>query len=154
MVSSPRLCASPGGRLPEALFMVFLLGSKGAKMCKSCRSREELSNEYLLPKFSVDTAENGPLKVCNKIAKRQKQVRQNKRETPSARGERTTSTTTPSRTSTMLPLPTERNTQATRASYTILYNFLLFGGRRRNGAAVSSRYAKEETAQTAKDTNE
>ena len=35
-------------RLPEALFMVFLLDSKGAKACKSCRSRQELSNEYLL----------------------------------------------------------------------------------------------------------
>ena len=34
------------------------------KVCKSCRSREELSNEYLLAKFGVDRAENGPLKVC------------------------------------------------------------------------------------------
>ena len=43
MVSSPGPCASSGGRLPEALFMVFLLDSKGAKVCKSCRSRQELS---------------------------------------------------------------------------------------------------------------
>ena len=42
---------------------------------KSCRSRQELSNdpnsnEYLLvvAKFGVDTAENGPLKVCQKLA--------------------------------------------------------------------------------------
>ena len=35
----------------------------GAKACKSCRSRQELSNEYLLAKFGVDTAENERLKV-------------------------------------------------------------------------------------------
>ena len=35
----------------------------GAKACKSCRSRQELSNEYLVAKFGVDTAENEPLKV-------------------------------------------------------------------------------------------
>ena len=35
----------------------------GATACKSCRSRQELSNEYLLAKFGVDTAENEPLKV-------------------------------------------------------------------------------------------
>ena len=31
----------------------------GAKACTSCRSRQELSNEYLLAKFGHDTAENG-----------------------------------------------------------------------------------------------
>ena len=36
----------------------------GAKACKSCRSREELSNEYFLAKFGFDTAENEPCKVC------------------------------------------------------------------------------------------
>ena len=78
---SGALCALSGGRLPEALFMVFLLDSKGAwfslgfkrckgaKVCKSCRSRQELSNEYLLAKFGFDTAENEPLKVCQKLAK-------------------------------------------------------------------------------------
>ena len=35
-------------------------GLSGAKACKSCRSRQELSNEYLLAKFGVDTAENEP----------------------------------------------------------------------------------------------
>ena len=40
--------------------------------CKSCRSRQELSNEYLLAKFGFDTAENEPLKVCQKLAKSQK----------------------------------------------------------------------------------
>ena len=39
-------------------------GLSGAKARKSCRSRQELSNEYLLAKFGVDTAENEPLKVC------------------------------------------------------------------------------------------
>ena len=33
------------------------------KACKSCRSRQELSNVYLLAKIGVDTAENEPLKV-------------------------------------------------------------------------------------------
>ena len=41
----------------------------GAKACKSCRSRQELSNEYLLAKLGVDTAENEPLKVCQKLEK-------------------------------------------------------------------------------------
>ena len=62
-------CASSGGRLPEALFIVFQLDSKGAEVCESCRSRQELSNEYLLAKFGFDTAESEPLKVCQKIAK-------------------------------------------------------------------------------------
>ena len=35
MVSYPGPCASSGGRLPEALFMVVLLDSKGAKVCGS-----------------------------------------------------------------------------------------------------------------------
>ena len=70
MVSSPGPCASSGGRLPEALFIVFRLESKGAEVCKSCRSRQELSNECLLAKIGFDTAENGPLKAKNlKLAK-------------------------------------------------------------------------------------
>ena len=32
-----------------------------------CRSRRELSNEYLLAKIGVDTAENEPLEVWEKI---------------------------------------------------------------------------------------
>ena len=35
----------------------------GAKACKSCRSRQEFSNEHLLAKFGFDAAENEPLKV-------------------------------------------------------------------------------------------
>ena len=62
---SGALCALSGGRLPEALFMVFLLDSKGAEACKSCRSRQELSDENLLAKFGVDTEENEPCKVCS-----------------------------------------------------------------------------------------
>ena len=50
-------------------FMVFQLDSKGAKVCKSCRSRQEISNEYLLAKIGVDTADNEPLQVCQKFAK-------------------------------------------------------------------------------------
>jgi len=47
----------------------------GAKACQlSCRSRQELSpdsysNEYVLAKLGVDTAENEPLKVCQNLAK-------------------------------------------------------------------------------------
>ena len=37
----------------------------GAKVCKSCRSRQELSDEYLLAKFG---AENEFLKVSQKLA--------------------------------------------------------------------------------------
>ena len=47
-------------KVPKALFMVFQLDSKGAEVCKFCRSRQELSpfepdsysNEYLLPVFT------------------------------------------------------------------------------------------------------
>ena len=60
---SGALCVLSGGRLPEALFMVFLLDSKGAKAYKSGRSRQELSNEYFLAKIGVDTKENEPYKV-------------------------------------------------------------------------------------------
>ena len=38
-------------------------GLSGAKTCKSCRSRQELSNEYLLAEIGVDTAEHESLKV-------------------------------------------------------------------------------------------
>ena len=62
-------CASSGGRLPEALFMVFLLDYKRAKVCKSCRSRQGISNEYLLAKIGFEPAKNGPLKVGQQLAK-------------------------------------------------------------------------------------
>ena len=38
----------------------------GAKACNSCRSRQELSNEYLVAKFGFGTAGNEPLKVYQK----------------------------------------------------------------------------------------
>ena len=44
-------------------FLLNFLELSGAKICTSCRSRQELSNEYLLAKFGVDTAENEPLLV-------------------------------------------------------------------------------------------
>ena len=37
--------------------------SKAVQRSALCRSRRELSNEYLLAKIGVDTAENEPLKV-------------------------------------------------------------------------------------------
>ena len=39
-------------------------GLSGAKACKSSRSRQELSNEYFLAKFGVDTEENELYQVC------------------------------------------------------------------------------------------
>ena len=60
---------------------MFQLDSKGARVCESSRSRQELSNEYLdfrnymnlifnlFAKIVFDTAENGPLKVRQKLAK-------------------------------------------------------------------------------------
>ena len=41
----------------------YILGLRSAKACKSCRSRQELSNEYFLAKCGVDTEENEPYKV-------------------------------------------------------------------------------------------
>ena len=38
--------------------------SKAVQRSALCRSRRELSNEYLLAKIGVDTAENEPCKVC------------------------------------------------------------------------------------------
>ena len=38
-------------------------GLSNAEVCKFCRSRQELSNECLLAKIGVDTAENELLKV-------------------------------------------------------------------------------------------
>ena len=42
----------------------------GAKVCQSCRSRQELSNEYFVftCKIDVDTAENEPLKITDSAA--------------------------------------------------------------------------------------
>ena len=61
-------------------FFLNYRGLSGAKACKSCRSRQELSNEslflnllfetdsysnaYFLAKFGFDTADNEPCKVC------------------------------------------------------------------------------------------
>ena len=38
---------------------------KHVLVSKSCRSRQELSNEYFLAKFGVDTEENGPIKFAH-----------------------------------------------------------------------------------------
>ena len=43
------------------------LGWSGAKGCKSDRSRQELSNEYLVAKFAFDKDENEPSKVCQEV---------------------------------------------------------------------------------------
>ena len=78
MVSSPGPCASSGGRLPEALFMVFLLDSKGAEVYPEVQECVHLldlvksfqtSIYYSLGKFGFDTAENEPLKVCQQFFK-------------------------------------------------------------------------------------
>ena len=50
-----------------------------AKACKSCRSRQEPSNEYLLAKFGFDKAENGALKFAKNLPKVSKYVRKKHR---------------------------------------------------------------------------
>ena len=46
------------------------LGSSLPKdACKSERSYQELSNEYLVAKIGLDTAENESSKVCQKIVR-------------------------------------------------------------------------------------
>ena len=42
-----------------------------AEVCKSFKSRQELSNEYFLAEIGFDTAENEPLEVCQKLANSQ-----------------------------------------------------------------------------------
>ena len=51
----------------------FLIRS-GAKVRKSCRSRQEVSNKYLFSKIGFDTAEDEPLNVCQKLTISQKLV--------------------------------------------------------------------------------
>ena len=74
MVSSPGPCALSRGRSPEPFFLVFRLEYEVAKACKSCIFLEELSNEYALANFCVDTAENGLLKVCQQFSREEKQL--------------------------------------------------------------------------------
>ena len=53
------------GSFPPHGFPRFLgFDSKAVQRSALCRSRRELSNEYLLAKFGFDTAENEPCKVC------------------------------------------------------------------------------------------
>ena len=48
-------------KFAEILLKFWILS--GAKVCKTCRSRKMLSNEYLLAKIGADTEENEPSKV-------------------------------------------------------------------------------------------
>ena len=57
------LCVMSGGRLPAALFMVFLLDSKGATVYKYSRYKNMLTNAKILAIGGVDTAEKEPLKI-------------------------------------------------------------------------------------------
>ena len=64
--------------------MVFLLDSKIAKVCKSCRSRQELSNEYLVftckiwRRYSRERASQSLPKISQKLGKKRPQkVRKN-----------------------------------------------------------------------------
>ena len=62
----PGPCASSGGRLPEALFMVFQLDSKDAEIRKSSRIRKTLHNDMLLARFGFEIVGSEPSKVrCN-----------------------------------------------------------------------------------------
>ena len=47
-------------------------GSQGVKVCNLLNLVDlvkKLSNEYFLEHFGVDTAENGPLRVCKELAR-------------------------------------------------------------------------------------
>ena len=55
-------------------FSEIVRSESGAKACKSCRSRQELSTSiyyysvvFSFAKFGFDTAEKEPLKVCQKF---------------------------------------------------------------------------------------
>ena len=58
--------------------MVFLLDSKGAKVCKSCRSHQELSNEYLVitwkhwRRYSRERASQSLPEISQKLEKMKK----------------------------------------------------------------------------------
>ena len=80
IASFPGPCASSGGRLPEALFMVFELDSKSEKVCKSGRSLQELSNEYLLFSFKnrLRHSRERASQSLSKLAERWKKVRINR----------------------------------------------------------------------------
>ena len=64
VVSVVLLCFRP--IFPFSSFLPFLFIG-GFDSSALCRSRRELSNEYLLAKVGVDTAENEPLAVRGKI---------------------------------------------------------------------------------------
>ena len=51
----------------------------GAKACKSCRSRQEFSNEYLLEQIGFNTAENEPVEVCQKLQVAKSQTKSQKK---------------------------------------------------------------------------
>ena len=58
-----KFCEFVNEHLDEMLLKLW--GLSGTIACKSCRYRQELSNEYLLAKFGVDTKESEPCKVCS-----------------------------------------------------------------------------------------
>ena len=64
VVSVVLLCFRP--IFPFSSFQPFLFIG-GFDSSALCRSRRELSNEYLLAKIGVDTAENEPLEVWGKL---------------------------------------------------------------------------------------
>ena len=64
IVSVVLLCFRP--IFPFSFFQPFLFIG-GFDSSALCRSRRELSNEYLLAKIGVDTAENEPLEIWGKI---------------------------------------------------------------------------------------
>ena len=53
---------APGEKIDENVLKFWLWS--GAKVCKSCRSRKMLKDEYLGAKIGLDTEENEPSKVC------------------------------------------------------------------------------------------
>ena len=80
IASFPEPCASSGGRLPEAFFLVLRFESQVAKMYKSCRSRQELSKKYFVftckcwRRYSRERASQSLPKISRKLEKNRENI--------------------------------------------------------------------------------
>ena len=66
--------------------MVFQIGFKAVQRSVLCRSRQELSNTYLVAKIGFDPAENGPLKVGQQLGPRRMSIGSRRPVDPSPAG--------------------------------------------------------------------
>ena len=66
MVNICKHCPKNAKKFDEMFLKYWgLSGAKSMYLSKSWRSRQELSNEYFVANFGVDTEENEPSKVCS-----------------------------------------------------------------------------------------